>query len=222
MKATLPAPPDWLLWGCRRGLRTETSIVAETAQCFSTHQFCVLIGYGAHAVCPYLALETCRQWRQSNRSVWRLRCQPNNGVSRSTLWLPNAPLATCRTQSLIKSGKMADISAADAQKNFKKAIEKGILKILSKMGISLLSCYHGAQIFEIYGMGKEVVDLAFRGSVSRIGGLNFSEIQRETESFWIKVSRTCCASHSLRQNFTEMCPPVSLSRGASRRFLRKP
>ena len=88
---------------------------------------------------------------------------------------------------MVKSGKMADISVQDTQKNFKKAIEKGILKILSKMGISLLSCYHGAQIFEIYGLGDEVVDTAFRGSVSRIGGLNIADLQREVESFWIKV-----------------------------------
>ena len=55
------------------------------------------------------------------------------------------------------------------------------------MGISLLSCYHGAQIFEIYGLGKEVVDAAFFGSVSRIGGLSLAEVQREAESFWVKV-----------------------------------
>jgi glutamate synthase (ferredoxin) len=51
----------------RTGLRTETSIVADTSQCFSTHQVCTLVGYGAHAVCPYLALETARQWRASPR-----------------------------------------------------------------------------------------------------------------------------------------------------------
>lgn len=85
---------------------------------------------------------------------------------------------------------MADLTAMEAQKNFKKALEKGVLKILSKMGISLLSCYHGAQIFEIYGLGEEVVDLAFRGSVSRIGGLSLDDIQREAETFWIKVSRS--------------------------------
>jgi hypothetical protein len=50
----------------------------------------------------------------------------------------------------------------DAQKNLKKSLEKGILKILSKMGISLLQCYHGAQIFEAYGLGPDVVDLCFR------------------------------------------------------------
>ena len=61
-----------------------------------------------------------------------------------------------------------------------------MLKILSKMGISLLSCYHGAQIFEAYGLGKDVVDRAFAGSVSRIGGLSFADLQAEVESFWAK------------------------------------
>ena len=56
-----------------------------------------------------------------------------------------------------------------------------------QMGISLLSCYHGAQIFEIYGLGKEVVDTAFYGSVSRVGGLTLADVQREAESFWVKV-----------------------------------
>lgn len=97
----------------------------------------------------------------------------------------------CRTASLIKSGKLADISVEDTQRNYKRALEKGVLKILSKMGISLLSCYHGAQIFEIYGLGQEVVDTAFRGSVSRIGGMNFDELQKEVESFWIKVCQVC-------------------------------
>lgn len=57
---------------------------------------------------------------------------------------------------------MPDLSVKDAQKNLKKSIEKGILKIMSKMGISLLQCYHGAQIFEAYGLGKDVVELCFK------------------------------------------------------------
>ena len=93
----------------------------------------------------------------------------------------------CRTASMIKSGKVADLTVEDAQKNLKKALEKGTLKILSKMGISLLSCYHGAQIFECYGLGPEIVDAAFRGSVSRIGGMDLADLQRESESFWAKV-----------------------------------
>lgn len=101
----------------------------------------------------------------------------------------------CRTASLIKSGKLADLSVEDTQRNYKKALEKGVLKILSKMGISLLSCYHGAQIFEIYGLGQDIVDTAFRGSVSRIGGMTFDDLQKEVESFWVKVSAErehCC------------------------------
>ena len=53
----------------RTGLRTETSIVADTAQCVSTHQLAVMVGYGAHAVCPYLGFETARQWRTASRCV---------------------------------------------------------------------------------------------------------------------------------------------------------
>jgi glutamate synthase (ferredoxin) len=141
----------------RVGLRTETSIVSETAQCFSTHHVAMLVGFGAHAVCPYLGFESCRQWR-----------------------------ASPRTGNLIKTGKVPDVSPARATMNFKKALEKGLLKILSKMGISLLSCYHGAQIFEVYGLGRDVIDLAFAGTVSRIGGMSFDDIQRETDAFWAK------------------------------------
>ncbi|KAI4300880.1 hypothetical protein L6164_034207 [Bauhinia variegata] len=164
LEPTHPALPILLAVGAvhqhliQNGLRMSASIVADTAQCFSTHQFACLIGYGASAVCPYLALETCRQWRLSNKTV-----------------------------NLMKNGKMPTVSIEQAQKNYTKAVKAGLLKILSKMGISLLSSYCGAQIFEIYGLGKEVVDLAFRGSVSKIGGLTFDELARETLSFWVKA-----------------------------------
>ncbi len=59
----------------RTGLRTETSIIAETAQAFSTHHIAVLVGYGAHAVVPYLAFETCRQWRAAPRCALRARAR---------------------------------------------------------------------------------------------------------------------------------------------------
>ncbi|KAJ9505421.1 hypothetical protein QJQ45_026361 [Haematococcus lacustris] len=140
------------------GLRSDTSLVVDTMSCYTTHQVAMLIGYGAHAICPSLAYETSRQWRLSSR-----------------------------TQSLIKAGKVPDISVKDAQKNFKKSLEKGLLKILSKMGISLLQCYHGAQIFEAYGLGRDVVDLCFRGSVSRIGGMSLADLQREAEGYWSKA-----------------------------------
>lgn len=141
----------------KAGCRSDTSIVVETNSCFSTHHAAMLIGYGAHAICPYLSYESCRQWRTSPR-----------------------------TESLIKAGKVPNVSVKDAQKNFKKSIEKGILKILSKMGISLLQCYHGAQIFEAYGLGRDVVELCFKGSVSRIGGMSLQDLQREAEATWAK------------------------------------
>ncbi|XP_075638641.1 ferredoxin-dependent glutamate synthase, chloroplastic isoform X2 [Castanea sativa] len=164
LEATRPAVPILLAVGAvhqhliQNGLRMSASIVADTAQCFSTHQFACLVGFGASAICPYLALETCRQWRLSNKTV-----------------------------NLMRNGKMPTVTIEQAQKNFCKAVKSGLLKILSKMGISLLSSYCGAQIFEIYGLGKEIVDLSFCGSVSKIGGLTFDELARETLSFWVKA-----------------------------------
>ncbi|GMY19377.1 ferredoxin-dependent glutamate synthase, chloroplastic [Fagus crenata] len=164
LEATRPAVPILLAVGAvhqhliQNGLRMSASIIVDTAQCFSTHQFACLIGYGASAICPYLALETCRQWRLSTKTV-----------------------------NLMRNGKMPTVTIEQAQKNFCKAVTSGLLKILSKMGISLLSSYCGAQIFEIYGLGKEVVDLAFCGSVSKVGGLTFDELARETLSFWVKA-----------------------------------
>uniref|UniRef100_A0A0E0QC75 Ferredoxin-dependent glutamate synthase, chloroplastic n=1 Tax=Oryza rufipogon TaxID=4529 RepID=A0A0E0QC75_ORYRU len=164
LEPTRPAIPILLAVGAihqhliQNGLRMSASIVADTAQCFSTHQFACLIGYGASAICPYLALETCRQWRLSNKTV-----------------------------NLMRNGKMPTVTIEQAQRNFIKAVKSGLLKILSKMGISLLSSYCGAQIFEIYGLGQEVVDLAFCGSVSKIGGLTLDELGRETLSFWVKA-----------------------------------
>ncbi|KAL3533562.1 hypothetical protein ACH5RR_007083 [Cinchona calisaya] len=161
---TRPAIPILLAVGAvhqhliQNGLRMSASIVADTAQCFSTHHFACLIGYGASAVCPYLALETCRQWRLSNKTV-----------------------------NLMRNGKMPTVTIEQAQKNFCKAVKAGLLKILSKMGISLLSSYCGAQIFEAYGLGKDVIDIAFCGSVSSIGGLTLDELARETLSFWVKA-----------------------------------
>lgn len=164
LEPTRPAIPILLAVGAvhqhliQNGLRMSASIVADTAQCFSTHQFACLIGYGASAVCPYLALETCRQWRLSTKTV-----------------------------NLMRNGKMPSVTIEQAQKNFAKAVNSGLKKILSKMGISLLSSYCGAQIFEIYGLGKDIVDIAFCGSMSKIGGLTADELARETLSFWVKA-----------------------------------
>jgi glutamate synthase (NADPH/NADH) large chain/glutamate synthase (ferredoxin) len=77
-------------------------------------------------------------------------------------------------------GKLDGISIEKAMANYAKALEKGVLKIMSKMGISVLNSYQGAQIFEAIGIGKEVVDFAFTGVQSKIGGIGFAEIAEES------------------------------------------
>ena len=159
--ATMPAIPSMLAVGAvhhhliKVGLRSRASIVVESASAFSTHHFACLVGFGASAVNPWLALETCRQWRGSTK-----------------------------IENAIKRGKMPNMSVADVQRNYKAAVNKGLKKILSKMGISLLTSYHGAQIFECYGIGPEVIDTAFKGTVSRIGGMNMDDLAAETATFY--------------------------------------
>nr|UEQ12142.1 ferredoxin-dependent glutamate synthase [Batrachospermum sp.] len=131
-------------------LRHKVSIVVETAQCWNTHHFACLIGYGASAICPYLAFKTARKW-----------------------WYQS------RTQKLMANGKLEKLTVEQAQNNYRIAIQAGLLKILSKMGISLLSSYHGAQIFEIIGLGSDIVNLAFTGTTSRVEGMNCDELLEE-------------------------------------------
>jgi glutamate synthase (ferredoxin) len=138
----------------RQGLRCKASLVVDTAQCWSTHHFACLIGYGASAVCPYLALESVRNW-----------------------WTDS------RTQNLMERGKIPAITVEKAQANYRKAVEDGLLKILSKMGISLLSSYQAAQIFEAIGIGRDLLELGFTGTASRLGGLSVEELAQEVISF---------------------------------------
>ncbi|MFO0211494.1 MAG: glutamate synthase large subunit, partial [Pseudanabaena sp.] len=139
---------------CDQGIRMKASIVVDTAQCWSTHHFACLIGYGASAICPYMALETTRQW-----------------------W------GKAKTQTQMQTGKIKSLTITQVQDSYRKAVEGGLLKILSKMGISLLSSYSGAQIFEAIGIGAEVVDTCFKGTVSRVGGVNFTDIASELLNF---------------------------------------
>jgi len=135
----------------KEGLRMDTGIVVETGSAWSTHHFAMLVGYGANAVHPYLALETVKQWHSNPR-----------------------------TQKMMEAGKLTSTSLDEAQQNYRTAVENGLLKILSKMGISLLSSYQGAQIFEAMGLGSDVIDTSFKGTTSRIGGANLEDIASET------------------------------------------
>ncbi len=118
----------------RQGLRMQTGLVVETGEAREVHHMCVLAGYGAEAINPWLAFDT--------------------------------------------------ISALDpspkAQANYIKAIGKGILKVMSKMGISTYQSYCGAQIFDGLGIGVELVDRYFTGTSSAIGGIGVAELAEET------------------------------------------
>jgi glutamate synthase (ferredoxin) len=142
----------------REGLRMKTSLIVNTAQCWSTHHFACLIGYGAGAVCPYMALDTVRDW-----------------------WFDP------KTKKLMGLEKIPALTLEQALGNYRKAVESGLLKILSKMGISLLSSYQAAQIFEAIGIGRDLIELGFRGTTSRIGGLSIKELADEVLSFHVKA-----------------------------------
>lgn len=135
----------------QEGLRMDVGIIVETGSAWSTHHVACLVGYGANAVHPYLAYETVKQWHGQDR-----------------------------TQKMMESGKLAQTTVEEAQANYRKAVEAGLLKILSKMGISLLTSYAGAQIFEAVGLGEEVIETSFKGTTSRIGGMSLEDIASET------------------------------------------
>merc|ERR1719223_686503 len=84
-----------------------------------------------------------------------------------------------RTQKMMDSGKITKTTSDGAQQNYRKAVENGLLKILSKIGISLLTSYSGAQIFEIMGLGEEIIDTCFKGTTSRIGGADLDDLASE-------------------------------------------
>lgn len=132
------------------GLRTKASIIVTTGQAWSTHHFACLVGYGASAIVPYAAFDAVISW---------------HGMKRIQLGM--------------ERGDQPKISADKAMTNYRKAIDKGLLKILSKMGISLLTSYHGAQIFEALGLADKVVLNSFKGTPCRVSGLSYDDIAAE-------------------------------------------
>jgi glutamate synthase (NADPH/NADH) large chain len=126
----------------RQAKRTRIGIVVESGEAREVHHHCLLVGYGADAINPYLAFE----------ALWQSQ---RDGL------LP------------------ASYSDSDIVHAYQKAVAKGMLKVMSKMGISTLQSYKGAQIFEAVGLAEEVVDKCFAGTASRIKGVNFSILAKE-------------------------------------------
>ena len=125
----------------RKGLRTRVGLVVEAGDVREVHHVAALIGYGAAAVNPYLAMETVEQ--------------------------------------MVKNAKIVGISVDYAIKNLIKALGKGVLKIMSKMGISTVQSYAGAQVFEAIGLSQELVDTYFTGTTSQLGGIGLDVIHAE-------------------------------------------
>merc|ERR1711988_1828245 len=116
------------------------------------------VGYGASAVVPYAAYNAVINWHSQKR-----------------------------VQNSMERGDVPKISATKALSNYRKALDKGLLKILSKMGISLLTSYHGAQIFEALGISDDVISTVFKGTPSRLGGLTMDDIAAEGAEFHRKT-----------------------------------
>jgi glutamate synthase domain-containing protein 2/glutamate synthase domain-containing protein 3 len=125
----------------RQGARTMCGLVVESGEPRETMHMALLIGYGAAAVNPYIALETLRD--------------------------------------LHAKGEFGDLELGEARKRYVQALGKGLLKICSKMGISTIQSYRGAQIFEAVGLGRTLVDRYFPGTISRVGGLELGDIADE-------------------------------------------
>jgi len=132
----------------RQGLRMQTGLVVETGEAREVHHFCVLAGYGAEAVNPYLAFETLEALRQE---------------------------------------KFPELDSLQVKKNYIKAVGKGIMKVMSKMGISTYQSYCGAQIFDAVGLSSEFVEKYFTGTATTIEGAGLKEIAEEA------VRRHACA-----------------------------
>ncbi len=125
----------------RKGKRTRTGLVVETGEPREVHHFCLLLGYGANAINPYMVYETLGD--------------------------------------MIREGMLTDLDFDQAVYNFNKAVEKGVVKVMSKMGISTFKSYRGAQIFEAVGIRESVVDEFFTWTDSRVEGVDLEVIAEE-------------------------------------------
>ena len=125
----------------REKARTKVGLVVETGDAREVHHMALLIGYGAAAVNPYLALDSI--------------------------------------DDMISEGLLEGVSPRQARRNYMKAACKGVLKVMSKMGISTVASYTGAQVFEAIGLDGALIDEYFTGTASRIGGVGLSVLAAE-------------------------------------------
>ena len=128
----------------RTGRRTMVGLVVEAGDVREVHHVAALVGYGAAAVNPYLALES--------------------------------------VELMIREGRIQGINLEQASKNLITSLGKGVLKIMSKMGISAVSSYSGAQCFEVIGLNQDVVEKYFYGTTSQLGGIGMDVLHEEIKA----------------------------------------
>jgi glutamate synthase (NADPH/NADH) large chain/glutamate synthase (ferredoxin) len=133
----------------REGTRLRAGIVLESGEPREVHHFATLIGYGASAINPYVMLETLDELVAQGRIV------------------------------RAENGTPVPLSPEQAAQNTIKAIGKGLLKTISKMGISTIQSYRGAQIFEAVGLEPDLIERHFTGTASRIGGIGLDVLAVE-------------------------------------------
>jgi glutamate synthase domain-containing protein 2/glutamate synthase domain-containing protein 1/glutamate synthase domain-containing protein 3 len=143
----------------REGTRLRAGIVLESGEPREVHHFATLIGYGASAINPYVMLETLDELVAQGR------------ITRA------------------ENGAQVSLTPEHAAQNTVKAIGKGLLKTISKMGISTIQSYRGAQIFEAVGLERALIDRHFTGTASRIGGVGLEvlateALERHTRAGW--------------------------------------
>jgi glutamate synthase (NADPH/NADH) large chain len=126
----------------REKTRTTVGLIVEAGDVREVHHVALLIGYGAGAVNPYLAMESA--------------------------------------EDLVLQGVITGITPEKAVANLIKSLGKGVLKVMSKMGISTIASYTGAQVFEAIGLSQDLVDRYFTGTTSRLGGIDLDIIAQET------------------------------------------
>ncbi|MCF8528424.1 MAG: glutamate synthase large subunit [Aquiluna sp.] len=127
----------------RQGTRMRAGLVVEAGDARDVHHMATLIGYGAAAINPYLALETA--------------------------------------EDMVIRGLITGITPERSSKNMVKALGKGVLKVMSKMGISTVASYGGAQCFEAIGLSQELVDRYFTGTVTKLGGVDLEILHQEID-----------------------------------------
>ena len=154
----------------RAGTRTRVGLVVESGEPREVHHLATLIGYGAGAICPYLAYET-------------IDAALDEGLFEGPPDIQDSAAANPNGRTAAGSNGAGNAAAeqlhAAAKYNYRKALLKGTVKVLSKMGISTIQAYRGAQIFESVGICRDVVERHFTGTAARLSGVGLEEIARE-------------------------------------------